>query len=248
MTTEKQNSWYQRGAEGESRSQEIVEDREKSFGPRRVWLKEGTSAKLTFLDSEGFYFYEHNLYLNGRWTNWFTCRRDFDECPICDSGKHPSYVCVYTVIDHSEYVDKKGVVHKNEKKLLVTKSGVQPKIARRKQALENGDLTFSVFQFTRDKREEASTGEDIEYLRTLTRDEILANFKPANMSDEEFLKPFDYYELFEPLPVEKLRQVVGQRVVGQEDNNQNGGESRSGSAPMPEGVLHASEKDINDLL
>lgn len=238
MSEEKQ--WFQQGSEGEERSRKIAEKRADGFGPRRVWLPEGKSAKLTFLDSDGFFFYEHQLKLNGRWTNWFTCRKDFDECPICDDGKTPSYVCVYTVIDHSEYTDKTGVVHKNQKKLLVTKSGVQPKLARRKEALE-GDLTYAVIQFSRDKREEASTGEDIEFCKRFTKEQVL-KFKPEGVSDEDFLKPFDYMKLFAPKPVEELRKVVGSSVVGSEPPPQESG------ASAPEGAARADETDINELL
>ena len=91
--------------------------------------------------------------INGNWRNWFTCRKDFDECPLCDDGQTASYVCAYTVIDHSKFTDKQGRERKNEKKLLIVKSTVMPKIARRRQALD-GDLTYACLQFHRDKADE----------------------------------------------------------------------------------------------
>ena len=71
--------WYNTGKRGEQKSEEIQEMMEKGK-ILRFWLPAEKSAKITFLDSEGFYFYEHNVFMRGKWNNFFTCRKDFDNC------------------------------------------------------------------------------------------------------------------------------------------------------------------------
>jgi len=200
--------WYQTGGEGEARAGQLREEMQKDRGPRRFWLNVGKSAKVTFLDGAGFFVFEHNLKLDGRWGNFFTCRKDFSECPVCDAGHKPSYVAVFTVIDHSQYEGKDGKVYKNQKKLLVLKSGVLPKVSRKRDQA-GGDLTYSLMMFSRDGQKEANTGEDVEFLKKLAKNDVL-KLKPAGMSDEEWLKPYDYMQLFAPKTVEELRAVVGE--------------------------------------
>ena len=210
--------WFQVGSEGEKKAQKIAEEQEAARGPSRFWLKPGKSAKLTFLDTMGFYLTEHNLQIGGKFFNFFTCRADFSECPLCEAGHGKSYVAIYTVIDHSTFVSKKtGKEYKNTKKLLVAKKAVQTKLARRRESLD-GDLTHAVFSFSRDASKECSTGEDIEVIKRLTKEDVLS-FKPAGMSDEDWLAPFDYRELFAPKSVEELRRLVGQAApVGSNDS------------------------------
>lgn len=205
-----QAEWYQTGSAGYDRAQRLQEEQQEKYGPMRFWLKPGNSAKLTFLDTEGFYFNEHNLKLEGRWGNFFTCLRDFSECPLCDSGDRSGYVCAYTVIDHSEYETKSGKKIKNQKKLLVVRPAVMNKLARRRETLE-GNLKHGLFLFSRDGQQECSTGEDIEFLKRLSPEDIV-RFKPKDgkTSDEEWLAPFDYMKLFAPKSVDELRKVAGQ--------------------------------------
>ena len=64
-------SWYKKGDEGKARSVEeeaaAKARAQASQNPsrNRFWLAPNKSAKVTFLDSEGFFFREHQLYLNG---------------------------------------------------------------------------------------------------------------------------------------------------------------------------------------
>lgn len=218
--------WFRKGSEGIEEAKRREEERQREWEIRnlsgdvsnRLWLKPGSSAKVTFLDTEGFYLSEHQISVDGDWRNFFTCRKDFSECPLCEEGYKASYVAVYTVIDHSKYTSKKtGKEYKNKKRLLVAKQSVINKLARRRQSLD-GDLTYAVLEFTRDKREECATGEDIEFVKRLQREEVL-KFKPDGVSDEEWLAPFDYMTLFQPREVADLRKLVGQSApVGSDDS------------------------------
>lgn len=239
-----QAAWYQTGEQGIERAKQIQEEQQSQYGPMRFWLKPGNSAKLTFLDTEGFYFNEHNLKLDGKWGNHFTCLKDFSECPLCDAGERPGYVCAYTVIDHSEYESKSGKKVKNQKKLLVVRPAVMNKLARRREALE-GNLTHGLFLFSRDKKEECSTGEDIEFIKKLSTEDLL-RFKPKDgkITDEEFLAPFDYMKIFAPKSVDELRKVVGQAPpVGSESYG-----SPARMTNSPRGAEPVDEESIDDLL
>ena len=240
-----QAEWYKTGGDGYEKSKQLEEERAASYGPSRFWLKPGTSAKVTFLDTEGFYFHEHNLKINGKWGNFYTCLKDFNECPICESGDTSGYVCAYTIIDHSEYESQKsGKIFKNQKRLLVVRPAVMNKLARRRESLE-GNLTHGLFLFSRDKKEECNTGEDIEFLKRLPVESIL-KFKPkeGNISDEDWLKPFDYMQLFAPKSVDELRKIVGQNPPVGADNYS----AREATAAVVHGATKTDDASIDDLL
>lgn len=237
-----QAQWFKTGNDGLEQAHKIQEELASQYGPMRFWIKPGTSAKLTFLDTEGFYFNEHNLKQDGKWGNYYTCLKDFSECPLCDAGERAGYVCAYTVLDHSEYTSQKtGKVIKNQKKLLVVRPAVMNKLARRRESLE-GNLTYGLFMFSRDKKEECNTGEDIEFVKRLDASQVL-KFKPqgANISDEEFLAPFDYLKLFAPKSVDELRKIAGSAAPVGSDNY---GKSATRTGDI--GII--SEESIDDLL
>jgi hypothetical protein len=245
MEVKMSSGWYKTGEEGLDTARRIQEERAAQYGPYRFWLKPGNSAKVTFLDTEGFYFHEHELQINGKWGNYFTCLKDFSECPLCDSGEKPGYVCAYTVIDHSEYESKNGKI-KNQKKLLIARPAVINRLARRKETLE-GNLTYGLFLFTRDSKDECRTGEDIEFIKRL-KAEDLKKFKPKDSkeTDEDWLKPFDYMKLFQPKSVEELRKVAGQAPpIGSDDYGKDA--SPTGAAIPPEAGI-ASEDSIESYL
>jgi hypothetical protein len=83
--------------------------REQSGKLFRFWMKEKEEARITFVDGElskegaltGYLdpprYYEHNLFLNGQWNNFYYCPEKTnpdanDKCPICESGDKPALV------------------------------------------------------------------------------------------------------------------------------------------------------------
>jgi len=84
-----------------------------------------------------------------------------DNCPLCDNGNQPSYVVLFTIIDHSTYTLKKGKnagkVITNHKKIVAFKTTARSKILKRKERLE-GDLTYANFEVTRYNSQENNTG------------------------------------------------------------------------------------------
>lgn len=252
MSGENQGWQPKTGDAGYEQAKQYQEEQKSKYGPSRFFLKPGKSAKLTFLDSGGFYNMEHSLKINGKWGHFFTCRAEFSECPLCESpslNSKPSYVCAYTVIDHTGYTDKDGKEHKNVKRLLVVKPRVMDKLARRKQSME-GDLTLGCFEVSRDSADECSTGEDFSFLKRLTVEELtkvmpqgLKNPDGSSMTAEQWLQPFDYMKLFAPKSVEELRSIAGTGAP------MGAGSTSASDIGRPSGRADTvSEQSIEDLL
>jgi hypothetical protein len=112
------------------------------YGPSRFYLKVGAEdAQITFVDDTNLtaqfqapdgsiitytppvMLKEHQLQINGDWRNWFTCLAQLDQaCPICQARLKASQTAILTVIDHSQWTDKKGKVHKDELKIFAVKT------------------------------------------------------------------------------------------------------------------------------
>lgn len=125
-------SWFKTGnavqdalAEEDKRIAKKVEESKKMW---RFYLKEGETARITFVDGDlteagilnVFAFREHQLNINGDWKNWFPCTSEQEPCPICESGHDPALVGMMTIIDHREVQGKKGV-YKDLPRLFVAK-------------------------------------------------------------------------------------------------------------------------------
>jgi hypothetical protein len=246
--SEDNDAVFKTGEAGYQQAQQIQEEQARRFNTQRFWLKPGESAKVTFLDSIGTYFSEHELQLNGKWGNYFTCRHDFSECPLCDAGYKFTYVCAYSIIDHSSYTTKKGDILKDQKKLLILRPTLINKLARRREGC-GGDLTYCVFSFARDKKEECRTGEDIQFLKRITPKALLTRKpKDSKESDEEWLKPFDYRKLFAPKSIEELRRLIGQAPPVGSSEQAAGALEDAPTDYLVQGSESASETSIDDLL
>lgn len=205
-----EKKWFATGEEGVKKSKaEDEASRERrakaQAGGRRWRLKSEEEGKLTFLDKPEFFFREHNLEIGGKYGNFFTCLSDFDTCPL-DDIDNPSYVVACTIIDHREWTDNSGNKHKNEKKLLVCKGAAKEEVLR--QASKR-DLRFCLYEVARgSKPTECNTGEKFEFVKKLD-EKTLMKIAPAGAT-KDWLKPFNYLELFAPKSPEELRKLAGQ--------------------------------------
>ena len=206
------NNWFKTGDEGEKWAQEEQKRvTERIQSTRRFWLKPGGEALVTFLDTVGFYVYEHNLKLRGKWNNFFTCLQEFDNCPICTAGFNPYMGCVYTVIDHTKFKTKAGKEVKNQKKLLVVKKTANDILIDRKRNDLDGDLTFALMRTKRHKDDDPNTGADWTFKKRLDQ-ETMRKLIPTDLDDDEresYLKPFDYTKIFAPKTAAELTAIVG---------------------------------------
>lgn len=213
-------SWYNTGEEGAAKAKDEAEQRAKDFsGPQRFWLAPDKSTKFVLLDSAGFFFKEHNYNKGGSWLNWETCLDDIgeEECPFCEGDYRYSFVAAFTIIDLSKYKSKKtGELVSARKKLIIFKSTAQSKILKQKERHEN-DLKGCVFETTRYTKKECSTGEDFDFIKRATMEEI-KELCPSGEDAEEFVKPYNYMEVFKPKSAEELRRILGLAApVGSED-------------------------------
>lgn len=139
----------------------------------RFWMPEGKDTSITFLDGDVdndlldiTFLYEHNVFRNGHWRNWYICTQDTEPCPICEGGIKPYYAGFLTVIDHGEYTDKKGVIHRDEVKILVAKRDSLRQLL--KLAVKRGGLRGCRFDVSRTGDKSPSIGNVFDFSEKLT--------------------------------------------------------------------------------
>lgn len=194
------SDWYSSGFDGAEQRHKEKEERISKGKIKRIWIKPFTSVEVIFLDDQAFSFDEHQVYLNGSWTNWFTCLGMRNGCPPCVSDNKPYRATVFTVIDLSKWSDRKGNVHQNEKKLLVVKEDTTLAL---KQKFERwGGLKGKQVIISRKDKDDYSSGSDFEL--AMSGGQIL---KP-DMSKFQDIQPYDYKEVFKPLTPDALRSIM----------------------------------------
>lgn len=188
----------------EQREKEIEEKRKSSV--YRFWLPPEKETKIIFLDDNPVIIDEHQLKIGGSWKNWKTCLSMIDKpCPICEAGNKPSLVGYYTILDLTEWTDSNGNVHKNEIKLFGAKMDTLKKLKRASMKLkERGKpgLVGAMFEVYRSSASAVNTGDDFDYIQTLTMEEI----KKLNPDAE----PIDYEKVLQPESPEELRKLLKQ--------------------------------------
>jgi len=142
----------------------------------RFWMKEKEEGRITFIDGDlvdGVLcpprYYEHNLFMNGSWNNFFACPEKTnpeanDKCPICESGDRPSLVALFTILDHRQIqsTKDKNKVYKDQKKLLVAKP--QTFELLNKHAMKRGGLAGCTFDASRVGDKSASVGSMFDFV------------------------------------------------------------------------------------
>jgi len=190
----------------------------------RFWMPKDTETKITFLDGklddDGMLdiptYLEHQLNLDGSWQNWFACTSETEPCPICEGDDNPSLVGILTVIDHTEWEDRKGNKHKDEKKLFVCK---RPTIKQlQKIATKRGGLKGITFEVSRVGEKAASVGDMFDFDKKWSTAMLLKKFKDN--------KPFNYEEVLNYQTADELRKrgfgnlAVGSEAGVEDDENE----------------------------
>lgn len=171
------------------RAQEEAEARRAAQNKMfRFWLKEGEEARITFVDGDlatsGEYegypnpprYFEHNLYLNGSWNNFFYCPQETnpdsgEKCPICESGDKPKYVALFTVLDHRQFQSKdKTKIFKDTKRLFVAKPQTLELLT--KQAIKRKGLAGCTFEVSRVGDKSASVGSMFDFVEKKPVEEL----------------------------------------------------------------------------
>ena len=131
----------------------------------------------------------------------YLCTQEQEECPICEDGDRPSLVMPFTIIDHRQLTDKKGVVHAMEKRLFLCKRDTF-KLLQTKAA-KIGGLVGVTFDVMRIGEKAPSVGSSFDYLATSTIAEI-AGFLQR---DPKELEPFNYEEIVKSFSASELRKM-----------------------------------------
>jgi len=195
-----------------------AEERRKNLMPR-FWLQVGASAKLLFISPKPVLVNEHNIKLNGYWGNYFLCRKTIDQCPLCEAGHRDYDALLYTVVNLTGYVSQKtGKRMKNLKQVLALKATAAAKFKRKKKELDT--IKFAIFEFTRDTKDDPSTGGDISFVKQLELKEVVAMFRKEGLKDaeiKELLQPYNLEERYTLKSIQELEEIAGTKTVGRED-------------------------------
>jgi hypothetical protein len=201
------------GAEGrkffeEERTKQAENGAKSSVRKWRFKLNKGATGYIIFLDNLDCFLKEHTYQANGSFYNYETCIKDIEgECPLCDSGNLPSLVSVATVLDLTEYQKKDGTTSGPRKRIIVLKKGGTERFLRKQEKL--GTLVMKKFEVFRSNDQKGeSTGTDVEFEKEVDP-EVLRQFCPKEEKFEEWIKPFNYEEIFQPKLADEVRALIG---------------------------------------
>lgn len=213
-------SWYNNDSAFKSQY-----DDEKTY-TRRFWMPNNTEKVITFVDGPTamcggteiktpFQYQEYQIQHNGNWRNWFTRHPDPSHDVLSLHGHKASKVAAFTVIDHSEYTDKQGNVHKDKLSLYVVKRS-QPIYKQIEKLLaRHGSLQGKSFNVYRMGDKSPGCGTMLEPI------DAWPNFDP------DVYKPFNYLDVLSPKTADEISSLLG---LGSEPSSND--DAQWGSAPQ----------------
>lgn len=211
--------------------------------------------------------HEHNPKIDGGFQNWITCLQgavDEGEVVCClKLGTRSRYFAGYcTLVDCTEWTDKRGAKHQYEMSFMHMKLNSLKKLRRKKD--DRGTMVGTMWAFTREGEQSAGCGDDWEYKRDVDMEKLFAftSYRGKRLTDiwaeaesnpeamarvqRAFqIKPdengklplvipaFNYFELLKPKSPKELRILLGNAEVGATQASSTGG---SGGTPATGGV------------
>jgi hypothetical protein len=123
------NAWFSRGEEAAKKARAQAAS---TFKPE-LWMYNGETARIIFLDKESFNVHVHSIKIRGR-VRKYTCLRH--KCPLCKTNDS-RLVAVYRVLDLRKFEKKdkdgnpvKGSAAPYKEKYYEVGSRLQPVVAR----------------------------------------------------------------------------------------------------------------------
>lgn len=221
------NEVWDEGKREKARQKARIEGR----GPRRFYLKQDTSTRVTFLDSPRFAVWEHEHVEEDKTRLHFTCVKDFDPdgCVCCEENMKRYFLLIATIINHTKWTDRDGNIHKNQKELFCVKTKMHD--IWKKQVQKREDLRGCTYEVTRSDYSKAPVSGDSFEFEKRRSEEILVKMVPKSYIREaaknkvstkkavrDFLEPFDYPKVFAYKKAEEIRKALGIAApVGAED-------------------------------
>lgn len=193
-----------------------AEARKAEYGKLwRFYIKQDDVDKdynITFLDGdlddEGLIanpmFYEHNVKVNGRWTNFVSCCEDEPD-PLMEAGEQPYAAQAFTVIDHTPYTSKDGKEYKHTKKLFVCKKSTMELL--QKIATKNGGLKGLHLSVTRTGNMKPNVGDFFHVEESFSPEELIDILVEDGVKKDDAAKmvePADYEEQLTYYTAEEL--------------------------------------------
>ena len=229
--TAEAKSWHQTGEAGLKRKQvqDKLNEARREKGAPRFYLKhtagdrgpdgpKDNEARVVFLDSVGFWVFEHNLKIENKWGNFATCTKDFQPCEICSQlSDKPVYTCYYTVIDTRRWAKKDGTISK-PRRVLYPAKGAAIEIIEKLKA-KHGDLRGLVVDIGRSGERDPNCGRDFDVV--LTKEGKVARVDPAKrFPEKDESKPYDYMKILAPPTADELKAfgVSPQVTVGSDED------------------------------
>lgn len=201
-TTQEVTGWFKRGIEVFDKRKQIeaVAKARKERAVSRFYLKTGEDAIIVFVDSSPFGIYEHNLKIDGKWGNFYTCSKEIQPCPICQQfpENKPTWTAYLTVIDTRSFIRQSdGQEVKNRKILFPAKGTAIAKLEKLLSKYKNlAGLAFKVSRLT---DQDPNCGSDFEYLGKVN---IIKKFGP------DAVNPIDYMKVLS-FPTEEELAMLG---------------------------------------
>ena len=218
-------SWLKKGQEAneELKKADAAAEARGADNVFRFWLPyddPDSERRITFLDGgideDGMLdipmYYEHNVYMNGRWGNHFVCLAGETSCPICEDGdSNAMLVGAATIVDHTPYIiksgDRKGEEIKDQRKLFVCPRGTVKLL--HKIAKKRGGLAGVTLDVSRSGKKAARVGDMFDFVAKTNMERIKEKL------GEETATPFDYEEVLPYVPEDELRNLgFGAAPVG----------------------------------
>jgi len=192
-----EKDWFDMGYDGLDEADEEYSKR-MSDEIQRFYLKPKEEKEVVFETDDPLCFWEHQLYLEGSWFNYFTCKKaSADGCEICNGGDKPSYVGVYIVRNLTGFKTKKGQGGIGRRELFVGKRKTLRQIQKFKD--RRGTLVGKKFAVSRADDNSPNCGDTFDYL-----DDVELSTLPD--PGHEMPKLMD---LFKPLSNAELKALLG---------------------------------------
>lgn len=188
-------------------------------GDRRFFLKQGEERTVVFLDGDldgnGFFTNpvtrEHTVKIGNKFQN-ILCLNEQEPCPLCQlAGENSpvgraSFVCYFTVLDRTGYVDQQGNRHSDFVAIYVAKTNTLKQLQAFAKKL--GGLRGQEMTITRTNSNNAPRVGDmfIPGQKWDIQNQIIPHFVSQGRKAEEF-QPFDYAKAITYYSADQLRSM-----------------------------------------
>lgn len=195
------------------------EENKAKTGIHRLYMRPDSEATLVVLDDLLFPVREHEFKDARGWKKFETCIQEVEgECAGCESNLR-SYLAFVTTVIHIDPKKKDGTEQKPTKKLMVVKQGASKTWLKRQK--EMGTLKGKAFKLERSgDTKSPTTGSNIEFKKDADMEKV-KSLAPEGIDKEEWVKPYDYKEIFKPKSPKELRAAlgIGDPVGGEDDSD-----------------------------